>query len=72
MKSFLAGLGLGFGLGVLFAPMSGEELRGTVVDRASDIADTARDKYERVRETAGAAISSIRGEAETRTGTQGY
>ncbi len=25
MKSFLAGLGIGIGLGILFAPMSGEE-----------------------------------------------
>ena len=71
MKSFLAGLGLGFGLGVLFAPMSGQEFRDTVADRAGDIADTARDNYGRVRETAGAAISSLRGEAEDRTGTRG-
>ena len=72
MKSFLAGLGVGFALGVLFAPMSGEELRDTVADKAEDIANTARDKYERVRETAGAAIGSIRREGEARTGTEGY
>jgi gas vesicle protein len=69
MNSFLAGLGLGFGLGVLFAPMSGQELRDSIADRAGDIADTARDQYAQARETAGAAISSIRGQAENRSGT---
>ena len=30
MKSFLIGLGLGVGLGILFAPMSGEETRNNL------------------------------------------
>jgi gas vesicle protein len=71
MKSFLAGLSLGFGLGVLFAPMSGQEFRTTVADRAGEFADTARDSYGRVRQTAEAAIGSIRRESEDRSGTQG-
>ena len=57
MKSFL-------GLGVLLAPMKGQEFRDTLANRASDIADTARDSY-------GRAISSIRGASEQSTGTQG-
>jgi len=69
MNNFLAGLGLGFGLGLLFAPMSGQELRGSIADRTGDIADTARDQCDQVRETSRAAISSIRGEAESRLGT---
>lgn len=68
MKAFLAGLGLGFGLGVLFAPMSGQELRDTIGDRAGDIADTARDGYAQVKQTAQTALTSIRGESETETG----
>ena len=72
MKGFFAGLGLGFGLGMLFAPKSGQELRDTVSDKAGELADTAREKYERVREGAKAAVSSIREEGEVRTGTGGY
>jgi len=37
---FVGGLGLGIALGVLFAPESGKQLR----QRASDVADRARDK----------------------------
>jgi len=50
MKSFLAGLGIGIGLGVLFAPMSGEETRNNLTQRAGDLADSAR----RSRQRAGA------------------
>jgi gas vesicle protein len=70
MKSFLTGVAFGFGLGVLFAPMSGQEFRDTVSNRAGEIADTARDQYANVRDTAGAAIASIRGESDRRTGTE--
>jgi len=76
MKSFLFGLGLGIGLGVLFAPMSGEDTRENLSDRASDLANTARESYEQgrdriqrgveqVKSTAGRAISQVR------TGTEG-
>jgi gas vesicle protein len=70
MKSFLAGVAVGLGLGVLFAPMSGDQLRDTVSTRAGDFADSARDTYGRMRETAESAISSIRGSSEARTGTE--
>ena len=43
MKGFLIGLGIGVGLGVLFAPMSGEETRNNLADRASDLQDSARE-----------------------------
>ena len=36
MKSFLAGLGIGIGLGILFEPMSGEETRNNLKERAKD------------------------------------
>lgn len=68
MRSFLAGLGLGFGLGVLFAPMSGQELRDTIGDRAGDIANTTRDRYMQVKDTARSAMTSIRGESENEAG----
>ncbi len=67
MKSFLAGLGLGFGLGMLFAPMRGEEAREMVAQRASEFADTARDQFEQVRDKA-AGISAVLNR-EHKTGT---
>jgi gas vesicle protein len=70
MMNFLAGLGLGFGLGMLFAPMRGEDMREQLAVRASEMADTARIQYEQSRDKAERAISAIRGAVEQRTGTQ--
>ncbi len=64
MKSFLFGLGLGVGLGVLFAPMSGEETRNNLSDRANDLANNARDAYASNRERIQKGVESIRGTAE--------
>lgn len=35
--SFLGGIGLGLGVGLLFAPSSGEETRGVIRDKAVDL-----------------------------------
>ncbi len=67
MKSFLVGLGIGIGLGVLFAPMSGEQTRNNIRDRAGELADTARETLEQGRDRVRSGISAIRGEA---TGTE--
>jgi gas vesicle protein len=67
MKSFLVGLGIGIGLGVLFAPTSGEQTRSNIRDRANDLADTARETLEQGRERVRSGISAIRGEAATET-----
>jgi gas vesicle protein len=72
MKSFLFGLGLGVGLGILFAPMSGEQARNEIGDRASDLANSARESFEQGRQRVQQSVSSIRGGmSETRpTGTE--
>jgi hypothetical protein len=70
MKSFLAGLGLGIGLGVLFAPKSGDETRRDIRDRANDLADSARDTIERGRERVRSGIGAVRNAAEAATGTE--
>lgn len=70
MKSFFAGLGIGMGLGLLFAPMRGDDAREMLAVRASELADTARGQYEQVRDKTEAAINAIRGDQD-RTGTQG-
>ncbi len=71
MKSFLAGLGLGLGLGILFAPMSGEETRSNIVDRANELADTARETFEQGRDRVRNTVASIRGgQGAGATGTE--
>ena len=49
--------------------MSGAELRDSISDRGSELADNAREKYNRVREVAGSAVESLRSDAQLRTGT---
>lgn len=68
MKSFLMGLGLGFGLGILFAPMSGEETRNNLSERANDLASSARETYEQNRDRVQRGVENIRGTAERAMG----
>lgn len=70
MTNFLAGFGIGFGIGMLFAPMRGEDAREMLSVRASELADTARNRYDNARERAESAIHAIRGGMEQRTGTE--
>lgn len=78
MKSFLAGLGIGIGLGILFAPMSGEETRTNLQQRAGDLKDSARDLVDQGKDRMRTTVSAIRGKAErvanqvqSSTGTEG-
>jgi len=71
MRSFIVGLGIGIGLGVLFAPMSGEETRTNLRDRANDLADQARETYEQGRDRVRTGVASIRDMAQRATGTTG-
>jgi gas vesicle protein len=67
MKSFLAGFGIGIGLGLLFAPMSGEQTRGNIRDRANDLADSARETIEQGRERVRRGINSFCGSEQVAT-----
>ena len=49
---FLAGLGLGAALGVLYAPKSGRELRDTIMNAATDGSDTVRERARQYRDQA--------------------
>lgn len=40
---FLGGVGIGIGLGMLLAPVSGEEARSAIRDRAADVRDKVTD-----------------------------
>jgi len=70
VKNFLAGLGLGFGLGVLFAPMRGDDVREMIAVRASELTDQARDTYQQVRDKAQGTIAAVTGKTQA-TGTEG-
>jgi len=74
MKSFLVGLGIGIGLGVLFAPMSGEDTRENLSDRANELANSARETYEHGRERIHRGVEQVKSTAgramnQVRTGT---
>ncbi len=69
MKSFLIGLGVGIGLGVLFAPMSGEETRSQLTQRANDLADSARETVEQGRNQMQRGVSAIRSATDRMTGS---
>lgn len=64
MRAFLAGLGIGIGVGLIFAPMSGEETRERLSRRAGDLADSARDLVGQGRDRVRDTVSAIRGKAE--------
>jgi hypothetical protein len=42
---FAAGVGVGIGAGMLLAPASGEEIRGSISDKVQDIGDRVRDRF---------------------------
>jgi gas vesicle protein len=71
MNKFLLGMGIGVGLGILFAPMSGEETRRNLSDRANDLAESARETYEEGRERIRSGISSVRRTGERAAGEMG-
>lgn len=48
---FLAGLGLGALVGVLFAPKSGDETREFLANRANDVPDYVRNSSQQARES---------------------
>ena len=54
VMGLLTGTVLGAGLGMLFAPKSGSELRNQISEQAGNLANTASEQYRRASETAGA------------------
>src|SRR3954463_7089857 len=53
VMGLLTGTVLGAGLGMLFAPKAGSELRNQLSEQAGNLRDTASDGYRRASEVAG-------------------
>jgi len=53
VMGLLTGTVLGAGLGMLFAPKAGSELRNQISEQANNFANTASEQYRRATETAG-------------------
>src|SRR6187200_2245143 len=53
VMGLLTGTVLGAGLGMLFAPKAGSELRSQMREQAGNLANSASDGYRRATETAG-------------------
>jgi gas vesicle protein len=63
-KNFLVGLGIGVGLGMLLAPMSGEETRNNLRERANDLADQAREAMNQGRDRINRGIEQVKGNVQ--------
>src|SRR3954470_17351834 len=53
VMGLLTGTVLGAGLGILFAPKSGSDLRNQLTEQAGNLANSASDGYRRASEAAG-------------------
>ena len=53
VMGLLTGTVLGAGLGMLFAPKAGSELRGQLSEQAGNLANTASEGYRKATEAAG-------------------
>ncbi|HEV2992628.1 MAG TPA: YtxH domain-containing protein [Candidatus Angelobacter sp.] len=71
MTNFLVGLGIGFGMGVLFAPKSGEETRSDLTARANEFVDTAKHSFGEAKDRVQRSVKAFQSGVETATGSQG-
>ncbi len=66
---FLAGLGLGAALGVLYAPKPGREIRDSILSAAEESTDTVKDRAKQYRDQAQDFVSRGRDYVESAEGS---
>ena len=69
LPTFLAGLGTGIAVGILFAPDSGEQTRSRLADRARQGVEYAKEKGQELGKRAQESIGRVREESDTGTGS---
>ena len=67
MKSFLVGLGVGVGLGILFAPGRGEDTRRDFGERLTSVAEDQRKAQEVARHVRGRLNDESRSDSDDST-----
>jgi gas vesicle protein len=68
---FLTGVAIGVGLGVLFAPKRGEEMRSELGERVSEMSDRARQTVEDVKDRVSRGVERFKSSPDVATGTEG-
>ena len=69
--NFLTGLGIGLGLGILYAPKRGQELRGELGEKVTEVTDRARQSIDDVRQRVSRGVESMKSSSKPATGTEG-
>jgi gas vesicle protein len=69
LPSFLAGLGAGIAVGILFAPGSGEETRSMLSERARQGVEFAKEKGQELGKRAQETVGRVREQTDTGTGS---
>lgn len=65
LPTFLAGLGTGIAVGILFAPDSGAETRNRLADRARQGVEYAKEKGQELGKRAQESVGRVREESDT-------